>query len=51
MGECLARPEMMAGVIRVDLSDQGKKDGCGIIHFSTNKICLVFLYKNSMSFL
>ena len=38
MGECLVRPEMVAGVIRVDLPDPGKKDGSGNIHFSTNLI-------------
>jgi len=34
----LAKPEMVAGVIRVDLPDHGKEDGCGNIHFSTNLI-------------
>jgi len=38
MGECLAKPEMVAGVIRVDPPDHGKKKGCGNIHFSTNLI-------------
>ena len=38
MGGCLNRPEMVEGVIRVDLPDLGKKDGCGNIHFSTNLI-------------
>jgi len=38
MGECLARPEMVAGVISMDLSDHGKKDGCGNMHLGTNLI-------------
>jgi len=38
MGGCLNKPEMVAGVISVDLSYHGKKDGCGNIHFSTNLI-------------
>jgi len=29
MGGCLDKPEMVAGVISVDLSYHGKKDGCG----------------------
>jgi len=34
----LVKSEMVAGVIRVDLPDHGKKGGCGNIHFSTNLI-------------
>jgi len=38
MGGCLNRPEMVAGVVRLDLVYHDKKGGCGNMHFSTNLI-------------
>jgi len=38
MGGCSDKPEMVAGVVRVDLVYHGKKGGCGNMHFSTNLI-------------
>ena len=34
MGGCLNRPEMVAGVVRLDLVYHDKKGGCGNMHLA-----------------